>query len=449
MVKRLEEEGIHIKWIKSEPGSEKDAQFVRDQAEKTGSSAVVIDGYQFKSDYQRVLYGGKFKTLVIDDYGYSPEFYADFILNQNLSADESLYHNRSSQCRLLLGLKYVLLRREFRRYNRKHKEIPPIARKLLITMGGGDSDNVTLKVMQAVAELNIDGLEVVVVVGDSPLYGELVSRSARSKSDIRIERAVKNIPKLLSWADMAITAASSTVWETAFMGLPSISIILAENQRSNSEWLGQMGMVINLGWYFRLSFDMITDTIKTLAANREQRYTMSNHSMKLIDGEGVGRVVMHMQNEDFYLRWAREDDCELLFQWVNEPTTRTASFNSDPIGWDEHCRWFRGKIQDHSCAIFIAANEAEQPLGMARFEIEEKEAVISISLDSRVRGQGLGAKLIEKATEKIINLKDLNRISAYIKTENSPSVRAFKKAGYKNPVKTKVMNYPAYLMIYP
>ena len=250
-------------------------------------------------------------------------------------------------------------------------------------------------------------------------------------------------------ADCAFTAGGTTLWEALYMGLPCISTILTENQRSNAEWLGQREIVINLGWYLELSVETIAEAIKTLVENKELRLKMSVKGAKLIDGEGAGRVVMHLKNEGFYLSRAREDDCELLYLWANEPSVREASFNSDPIGWYEHRQWFRGKIEDPSCTIFIAADQSEQPLGMARFEIKVKEAVISVSLDSKVRGRGLGAKLIEKASKKMMILKNIDKINAYIKIENAASVNAFTKAGYRNPVNTIVMNYPAYRMIYP
>jgi len=212
--------------------------------------------------------------------------------------------------------------------------------------------------------------------------------------------------------------------------------------------LAKSGIIVNLGWHFGLLEEMIAKAIKTLVVNRELRFSMSNRAMKLIDGEGVDRVVMHLCQEDFYLRQAKEDDCGLLFQWVNEPAVRNASFNSNAIDWAEHCQWFRRKIEDPSCIIFVATDEAEQPLGMARFEIEGKEATISISLDARFRRQRLGTKLVAKASQKIMTLKNLDRIKAYIKIENTASFHAFWNAGYRNPVKIKVRDYPAYQMIY-
>ena len=66
---------------------------------------------------------------------------------------------------------------------------------------------------------------------------------------------IPNMPSLMNWADLAITAGGSTSWELAFMGVPNLIINFAKNQVSNSEQLHDSGLAMNLGDYKRISDD--------------------------------------------------------------------------------------------------------------------------------------------------------------------------------------------------
>jgi spore coat polysaccharide biosynthesis predicted glycosyltransferase SpsG len=105
---------------------------------------------------------------------------------------------------------------------------------------------------------------------------------------------ISYISELMAWADMAIAAGGSTNWELAFMGLPSIILTLADNQREIAGNLGKMGLTINLGWHEDVTIEMIKDAIAKLRESPEQRYQMSKQGRKLIDGYGSIRVLEKM-----------------------------------------------------------------------------------------------------------------------------------------------------------
>ena len=73
---------------------------------------LVVDGYHFDVEYQKSIKAAGYRLLWIDDYGHAGHYYADLVLNQNISADPSLYGNRESYTQLLMGPSYALLRRE-------------------------------------------------------------------------------------------------------------------------------------------------------------------------------------------------------------------------------------------------------------------------------------------------------------------------------------------------
>jgi RimJ/RimL family protein N-acetyltransferase len=126
-----------------------------------------------------------------------------------------------------------------------------------------------------------------------------------------------------------------------------------------------------------------------------------------------------------------KDDCRLLWEWANEPAVREASFSSEPIPWKKHAKWFRTKLKDPLCLFFIALNEDCEPIGQVRYDIDDKEAVISVSLAKEIRGKGYGSQLIRLASERVLDSSEVNEIHAYIKQENKASIHAFVKAGFQ------------------
>ncbi|WP_179051282.1 UDP-2,4-diacetamido-2,4,6-trideoxy-beta-L-altropyranose hydrolase [Nostoc sp. TCL26-01] len=429
--KRLISEGIEILKITNQLAT-KDAETTAMLVNKFNSDWLVIDGYHFDDEYQKIIKSVGLKILFIDDYGHVNHYYADIVLNQNISADGGLYTNREPYTQLLLGTRYTLLRREFWQWQGWQRINPSIASKILITMGGADIDNVTLKVIQGLQLLSDYPLEVLVVIGGSnPHYDQLKSAAEASKFPIRLENNVINMPELIAWADLAITAGGSTCWELAFMGLPSLIIILAENQQAIAQKLHSLKAAINLGWYHDISADEIALAVNQLSQDIHRRLAMSKSSQSLVDGSGSQRIVRYLKNYLLKLRSVSIEDCELLWQWANDPEVRVASFSSEFIGWEEHLQWFKSKLNSPNCIFYIALNEHNIPIGQIRYEIEAREAVISISIAQQFRHQGYGSYLIELAQKQIFKNIHIVKIHAYIKQNNQASIRTFTKTGFQ------------------
>ena len=100
--------------------------------------------------------------------------------------------------------------------------------------------------------------------------------------------------ELMTWADVAVTAGGGTCWELAFMGVPALVIILAENQRTVAEGLDERGAVINLGWHRDSSPVRIAQALENLLLNAAKREKMAEISRKLVDGKGTERVLSNL-----------------------------------------------------------------------------------------------------------------------------------------------------------
>lgn len=289
---RIVQDGVGVLRIDALVGTAEDAQATIDLARQHGAAWVVIDGYQFGADYQRRLKEAGCRVLFVDDYGHARHYCADLVLNQNLSACEEWYTNRESYTRLLLGTKYVLLRQQFSVYRNWQREIPAVARKVLVTLGGGDPDNVTSKVIEAVGGLEV---EVKIVVGGSNPNIEKIKADQRKLRRSELITDAKNMPDLMAWADVAVSAGGTTSWELAFMGLPAVLLVLADNQRGIAEGLDSAGVARNLGWHMDASESTIRRVLGQILLDSAWRETSSQAARRLVDGRGVSEVVRAME----------------------------------------------------------------------------------------------------------------------------------------------------------
>ncbi|MBD2680430.1 MULTISPECIES: UDP-2,4-diacetamido-2,4,6-trideoxy-beta-L-altropyranose hydrolase [Nostoc] len=292
LINRLKSEGMEVIYLPIEIGSAEDAKETAKLARQFDANWVVVDGYQFGARYQEIIKEFELKLLFIDDYGHAKQYHADIVLNQNIHAHEGLYSNRQPYTELLLGTSYSLLRREFWQWQGWQRSLPLIAKKLLVTLGGADPDNVTLKVIEGLQKVEVEGLEAVVVVGGSnPHFEQLRSASQESRFPIQLKRNVTNMPELMAWADVAVTAGGSTCWELAFMGLPSLIVILADNQQSSAKKLsGVTGK--NLGWHEDILTSEIAAAASELITSTQTRLEMVKRGQELVDGKGTDRVLM-------------------------------------------------------------------------------------------------------------------------------------------------------------
>lgn len=297
--KRLNSEGISTTKIVSASGTPEDAAELIATARELGVTRVAMDGYQFGAQYQQAIKDAGLKSLFIDDYGHAEWYFADLILNQNLYADEGMYSRRNKACQMLLGTRYALLRPEFLPWSTWSRCIPVAARRLLVTLGGSDSSNTTSKVIRSLHDLNVPDLDVRILLGPANRHHEAVREAVGQRPErFQILAAEADMPGMMAWADLAISAAGSTCWELAFMGLPALTVELAENQRPIAKSLADAGISAAAGWHSNLDAGRLTETTARLVASAEERGEMSRRGRAIVDGHGARRVSQSLMHAD-------------------------------------------------------------------------------------------------------------------------------------------------------
>lgn len=449
LASKIREEGFQIEQLNAKPGTPDDMHQTTETAHAFGALWVVVDGYVFGADYQRAIKDAGLRLLFIDDYGHADHYCADLVLNQNVYATEDLYPNHESYTQFLLGTDYVLLRREFLEWRDCRREIPEQARKILVTLGGSDPDNVTLKVIKGIEQLDSDNLSVCVIVGaTNPHLDTLRQVCSQASKQIEIQSNITDIPDRMAWADIAISAGGSTCWEMAFMGLPNAIVVLADNQRPIAEHLDKRGVSINLGWHESVLTDSIKKTLSSILDSRQERIDMVEKGRNLVDGEGAERVRMMLEDKKLRLRLVRNDDCRLLWEWVNDPLVRSLAYSTNQISWENHKKWFDEKIADSDCHIWIAVDNEDRPVGQIRFDAcGHGEAEIDVSIDQKFRRSGYGSMIIDMGSQAMFTRTGTRLLHAYIRPENEASIHAFEKARFVNRGRKTISGVKSYYYV--
>lgn len=429
--KRASAEG-ELRKLAAESGTAEDAQATARSARECGAEWVVIDGYQFGTDYQKRIRDAGLKLLAIDDYGHAGHYAADIIINQNAYANETLYRDCESHCRTLLGSRYVILRREFRQAADWRREIPDLGRKVLVTFGGSDEDNLALRTLEGVKASGSEGLEITVILGASNPHAESISRCAGSLGfPVKVVRDASDMPALMQWADLAVSGSGTTSWEMAFMGLPAAVVVLADNQKPVAASLAEAGSAVDLGWYEGVSGDRIARAVNGLLRDRAARQKMSEAGRLLVDGEGTRRALEEMHGR-LRMRKMHAADCRLAWEWANEAAVREVSFHPGAIPFEEHVRWFDAKLKDGNCFFYIAEGAGGEPVGHIRFDIRGGEAVVSLTVAKEFRGQGYGSEMLRLGCGMASRDAGTRSIHAYVLPANQASKSLFLNAGFRD-----------------
>ncbi|MDE7064363.1 MAG: UDP-2,4-diacetamido-2,4,6-trideoxy-beta-L-altropyranose hydrolase, partial [Desulfovibrionaceae bacterium] len=249
LLSRLERESIPLHLLSDmAPSTEQPGALLR-QIQAPGlpvphtSSApiwVVLDGYHFDTDCQIAVMNAGYHLLVIDDYAHLPAYHCNLLLNQNIGAEELVY--RGAIGRKLLGPEYALLRQEF--LNARERAVRRVApaqpQKILVTLGGGDFIEYLEKIAESLLLPELKGRVIRVIQGGMDPE-RIRAAFAGCPATLEILPRVEDMPGLLLDTDLCITAGGSTCWELCCLGIPFLTVEVAENQHHICAWLKKRG----------------------------------------------------------------------------------------------------------------------------------------------------------------------------------------------------------------
>jgi spore coat polysaccharide biosynthesis predicted glycosyltransferase SpsG len=205
---------------------------------------------------------------------------------------------------------------------------------VLIYFGGCDNQNLTVKSIQAILALELEGMHIDVVISPfSPVKDHVCSLINGRLEFTLHDNGLPSLAPLMTKADISLGGCGATTWERCCLGLPSLVITLADNQRQIAYELDRLGYVRRLGDASSIDISNISCILRDLIST-ELEEEWSKLCFSLVDGRGVGRVLERMginSARNLYARRASPDDEGLILYWANDDLVRKNAFNSDLI----------------------------------------------------------------------------------------------------------------------
>lgn len=396
-----------------------------------GADWIVVDHYGLSVAWERRvrdLTGAR--VMAIDDL--EREHACDVLLDQNFHAapDERYADRLPATCTRLLGPRYALLRPEFTQARAGVQPRDGEVQRLLVFLGGADANNHTGTVLQAVAAVDRAGLSVDVVIGATHPAIEPVRSACASLADARCHVQTGDMAALLARADLAIGAGGVNTWERCMLGVPTLALCVADNQKDVLLQGSRAGFL-----YFAQDADLEAASLmvhlRALLDNPGLRYHLSRNALALVDGRGTQRVAGILAGCGIVMRKATHADGEVLHAWRNDPVVRGMSRSSAPIALQPHLQWLDAVLSSPTRHLLVGERGGE-PVGVVRFdEAPDGSAEVSIYLVPRRMGRGDGFALLNAAQDWLRQAQPhIGVIHAEVNAGNEASHKLFERCGY-------------------
>lgn len=285
---------FHSEWLGA--SQEKDAQQVLDIVSSIQPDWLIVDHYAIDSYWEKKLRPYCNNILIIDDLA-DRKHDCDVLIDQTFGRDEQYYQNLvPSHCSLLCGTTYALLRPEFSKWRQysleRRKDTDNIVEHVLINLGGVDKDNITTQILKALSYADLpQNCRIIVVMGvTAPWIDAVTQQAAQMPWPTEVKIGVNNMAELMANSDLAIGAAGSTSWERCCLGLPTIMVVLADNQMLAAKMLEDISAAIRLVYNENFSL-ALTDLINSLFKKLSLIELMSKSARKVTEGLGAKKVL--------------------------------------------------------------------------------------------------------------------------------------------------------------
>ncbi|MCW5729817.1 MAG: UDP-2,4-diacetamido-2,4,6-trideoxy-beta-L-altropyranose hydrolase [Alphaproteobacteria bacterium] len=417
---------------------EEEARVMR--AGATGAELLVVDHYGRDRTLEAAARPPGGKVLVIDDLADRPHD-ADILMDATPGRQAADYRPLLPEgAQVLPGPAHALVRECFRAarpeaLRRRAQAAPP--RRILVSCGLIDAANATELALRGIAGTGLD-FEIDVILGPrAPHRGAVAQAIAETGLRARLAIDAARMAELMAAADLCIGAGGTSTWERCCVGLPSLVIGVAENQRPTAEALRESGAARILGWIGEVAPAGIAATLRELADDPQALAAMAEAAARLVDGRGAERLLLALlaprpsaQGAMIRLRPVAAGDEARLLDWQKAPATRRFARDPRIPTAGSHAAWFAARLNDPSCLLTIIEADGE-PAGFLRLDRRGNafgrpmhEISIAIAPDHYRRG------IARAALALAARLMRGCELVAFVLEANDASHRLFREAGY-------------------
>ncbi len=387
---------------------------------------IVVDHYQLDERWEKLIWARDTKLMVIDDLA-NRNHVCDILLDSSCGRQESDYQILTNpECLFLLASDYCLLRGEFHNLSEQAK----IKRKktqginnILINFGATDHKRLSGQCINILKNLKFEG-EISILISSACKWLNELEEICERSNQTTLHVDDNNVSALMLNADLAIGSVGTSSWERCCLGLPTIGIVVADNQINIANNLVKLG-VMELSIIDGLN-EILTNFLKNFNLAKWQR--MSNDAFLVCDGLGAERVrnTALQSNSEVVLQPMGRQDESILFSWQCEPGNRKYSGIEQIPDIEEHSRWYAYSMNDSSRRMWLVMFNGKK-CGYVRLDIQHNSEEVSVLISQSFRKLGLAYGAINELKKMCL----FGVLDARVSPDNSASISLFNRLGFK------------------
>jgi len=288
--RRILDRGHEIQFIREAPlapwSLQDDARTTFSAIRRLAPQWLVVDHYELDADWERAVCHPGTNVLVIEDTP-NREHECDLLLDQTPGRLAAHYQALlPARCELLTGSRFALVRREFAlaRESAMSRRRSASPTRVLASFGGTDPQRLSVRLLSVWPNV-VGPWSLHLVVGDSAQLAAL--QPAADAHRIRVTANISDMAPALSGADLAIGSVGVSALERCAVGLPSIVVPVADNQRETAARLRELEAAVELDTQAILDVKRLHSALEFIV---DRYQTMVESCFELVDCLGAGRV---------------------------------------------------------------------------------------------------------------------------------------------------------------
>lgn len=306
----IEKEGFKVKLLPNIKEDMSDVEWTRYQWEKDVDEStevvrglglevdlIIVDHYGIDENWEKKMLNKTKKLMVIDDLA-NRKHYCNLILDMGFSASRGNYSKLISESTEgLFGVKYSLLREQFRHNRKKKFYYNYECIKIHIFFGGKDTENYTSLYSELILK-NFPNVEILAVVSESFKFLSSLKKLSKDYSNrFKWKYNVKNMALTMKECNLGLGAPGSTTWERACIGLPSAYLSTNENQILILKKLESKSFCKYIGEAKNISEDKFILNFDNFIRSQTSLNEMYYNGINFVDGYGTQRVVNYINKK--------------------------------------------------------------------------------------------------------------------------------------------------------
>ncbi|MCP3028397.1 UDP-2,4-diacetamido-2,4,6-trideoxy-beta-L-altropyranose hydrolase [Halobacillus sp. A5] len=401
----------------------------------------LVDHYALGKKWEQGMREFSKRLIVIDDLA-DREHECDLLVDQNLYKNYLTRYDHlvPEQTIKLLGPDHMIVREEFIRAKAMAERRSGNVKRLLISFGGTDPTNETIKALAALKQLNLAEIRVDIVAGASNPRIDEIKHICLTNPSYHFHCQINYMADLMRKADLALGAGGTSTWERCMLGLPALTIQTASNQADILSLMEEKGAVVCLGTSEDVTANDIAQGVSFFLGNEAQLRKMSEAAERVGGKIKGGSVVRHMLEgasgmvnvREFELKKLSEKELPVVLRWRNSEAIREAMYTDHTITMEEHKQWFDRVNNDAATNVQLLYYK-KQPIGLVNFskiDRHHNKCFWGFYIGEQSAPGGSGTVLGLLALAFIFEQQNMYKVCAEVLVTNQKSLQYHKKLGF-------------------